>query len=344
MKPTTTEDILDLLDASFASAALGAAMETGLFWLLEKRPLNAAGVAAALGIPPVRCGYWLQILSAAGLLEPGPGGYRPSDTARGAILAAYSRESWALLAEEARERMPGLRDLPVHIRDAGSAWEALGLAPAKAYARMAEDPDRARRFTRMLCELHRPLAGALAESLDLDGVQRLMDLGGGSGVVSLALARRNQAPVATIVDLPHVCAAGRDVVREDPLRDRIVFHPADFLRDPLPAGFDMVLECDVGVYSETLFRKVRDSLNPGGRFVIVDQFAPGEGLAPPSRVAWAFEGSMIDPAFAFPTAGRICEWLREAGFHVLSEGPLASGSPSRGAGFEQVWLVIEARR
>ena len=49
----------------------------------------------------------------------------------------------------------------------------------------------------------------------------------------------------------------------------------------------MVLECDVNVYSEALFRKVWAALNPEGRFVIVDQLAPERGVAPPSRLHWA---------------------------------------------------------
>ena len=343
MKPTTTDDVLDLLDASFTSAALGAAMELGLFWLLESRPLDAAGVAQALGIPPIRCGYWLQLLCGAGLIEPSPRGYRPTETARSAILAVYSRDSWALLAEEARERMPGLRDLPLHIRDAGSAWKALGLVPSRMYARMAEEPETARRFTRMLYELHRPLADGLAESLDLGGVGRLMDLGGGSGVVSLALARRHPALVATVVDMANVCAAGREIARENSLEKRVTFHPADFFRDELPAGFDVVLECDVNLYSEALFRKVRDSLVPGGRFVIVDQLAPAEGVAPSSRVHWAFEGSMIDPGFAYPTAARIRGWLEKAGLRILSEGPFTPESASD-VGIGDGWTILEARR
>ena len=63
MKPTTTDDVFDLLDAYVTSAALGAAMESGLFWLLKEQPLDVAGVARALGIPINRCRYWLQILS-----------------------------------------------------------------------------------------------------------------------------------------------------------------------------------------------------------------------------------------------------------------------------------------
>jgi len=45
MKPETTEDIVELLDGYLISAALGAAMELGVFWLLAEKPLSASNVA-----------------------------------------------------------------------------------------------------------------------------------------------------------------------------------------------------------------------------------------------------------------------------------------------------------
>jgi predicted TPR repeat methyltransferase len=322
MKPTTPDEVLDLLDAPVTSAALGAAMELGLFWLVESRPLDASGISETLGISPVRCSYWLQVLSRAGLVEEGPKGYQPSQETRAAIMNVYSQESWALLADEARGRLAGFGNLPLHLREGGSSRQAAGAEPPAYVAQMAEDPERARRFTRMLYELHRAQAEALAQRLDMSGVIRLMDMGGGSGVASIALARRHPQLTATVVDIENVCTAGREIAAENLLDDRVTYHAADFLQDELPTGFDMVLECDVNVYGEDLFRRVRKSLNDGGRFVIVDKFAPAEGVSPPSRLHWALEGSLTDPDYVFPTAALVREQLEATGFSLLSEVPL----------------------
>lgn len=316
-------------------------MELGLFWLLEKNPLDNEGVARALGIPEQRCSYWLQLLSDAGLLEQVSGRYAPSSLARAAILEAFSHDSWALLAEEARRRSSGLRDLPLHIREPGSVWNVLGLAPPMYDAEMARQPELARRFTRMLYELHRPMAEELSGFLDLSSVNRLMDLGGGSGVVSMALLRRYPRLTAVVVDIANVCAAGREIAAENGLADRISYHPADFLREPLPSGFDTVLECDVDVYGPALFSKVRDALKPGGRFVIVDQLAPDEGAAPPSRGHWAFLASLRDPDFRYFSPGEISDRLTEQGFRIESTRPLP---PVRGVAtrFTRGMVVIDA--
>jgi SAM-dependent methyltransferase len=318
-------------------------MELGLFWLLEERPLQAQEVAAELGIAPIPCQYWLQLLSDLDLVEQGPRGFEVTSAARTGILDVLSQSSWALLAEEAREKLQGLRDLPADLRDSARARKAPETARPSYVAKMAEDPERARRFTRMLLELHQPLAEGLVEFLDLTGVDRLMDLGGGSGVVSLAFLRRYPRLTATVVDVANVCAAGREIATEAALEDRITYHAADFLRDSLPSGFDLVLECDVNIYSVSLFEKIRDSLSTGGRFVIVDQLAPAEGVAPRPRVHWAFAGSLVNSEFMYPTAGRIREQLERAGFRIASESRLPSAARPC-ARFTEGMYVLEARK
>jgi SAM-dependent methyltransferase len=341
MKPTTPDDVLDLLYGCNTSAALGSAMELGLFWLLEERPLDLQEVASALGIPPARCRYWLAVLAEAGLIQQGVRGYEPSATARTSILEVYDQNCWGLLAEEVRERARVLGDLPSQLREPGSVWKTLGLTPPMYLEQMRDDPDRARRFTRMLYELHQSLATELAGFLDLSEAQQLMDLGGGSGVMSMALARRFPEVTFTIVDIPNVCVAGRELAVKNSLEDRIAYHPADFLTDELPSGFDVALECDVNFYSDALFRKVRDALVPGGRFLVVDQFAPAEGVAPPTRLHWAFAGSLNQPEYAFPTAAQVRAQLEQAGFELLPDRPLPPGPIKR---MTEGMVVIEARK
>jgi len=343
MKPRAPNDVLDLMDAYATSAALNAALELGLFWLLAEQPLDAPAVAQALGIPAGRCQYWLQLLSTTGLVERGTGGYALSATARTAILQACSRDTWGLLAGDARDRFPAVLDLALHIREPGSTWEAQGLVPPDYFAQMVESPERARRFTRMLYEVHLPLAEALAESLDLTGVRRLMDLGGGSGVMSMALLRRQADLTAMVVDIANVCAAGREIAREESMEDRLTYQVADFVHDELPSGFDMILDCDVGAYSREMLPRLRAALNPGGRLVIVDQFAQEQGLAPETMPYphWAFLGSLENPDLSHPTVTEIQNRLTDAGFRLLSEATLPQKGTLR---WTEAWTMLEAGR
>jgi predicted O-methyltransferase YrrM len=325
VKLSTNSDIYMCLQAYTDSAALGAAMELGLFWLLAERPLTAPGVAQALSIPPTRCGLWLQLLEGMGLIDQGPDGYVPSSVARTAILDRYSQDTWAYLAEGEREQFRAACDLALHIQEPGPIKAAQEQTTLSYWEKLVHSPERARRFTNMLYEVHQALAAQVAEHLDMGGVRRMMDLGGNSGVVSLALLRRYPDLTSVIVDIENVCIAGRETVARNGAADCITFHAADFVRDELPGGFDLVLQCDVGVYSQDLYHKLWLALNRGGRLVIVDHFAPAEDVATPALLYWGFLDSLVDPDLRMVTAEQVGSWLVEADFHLLSEETLPGG-------------------
>jgi cyclopropane fatty-acyl-phospholipid synthase-like methyltransferase len=343
MKPETTVDILDLLNGYIASAALGAAMELGIFWLLAEKPLFAPDLAKALNIPFNRCYNWLQLLCKLGLLEDSPTGYVPSLVAREAILNAQSQHFWAFHAREDRERFMSVRDLALNIRTPMSAWEAPNLTPPDYFQRILKDPSYAASFTRMLYEIHIALAEQLADLLDLRGVNRLMDLGGGSGVVSFALLRKRHELTSVVVDVENVCQTGREIASENRLEKRITYLAADILQDDLPAGFDMVMLCDVGSFGDTLFRRIRGVLNLKGRLVVVDKFAPSETDAPPSRLSSAFLTSLEYPAqsIGFTTVETVRTRLQKVGFRDFSTTsvPHKDNLP-----WNLDWTVLEARK
>ncbi len=341
MQPRTTDDVFDLIDGYVPSAALGAALELGLFWRLAEHPCETDDVAQAMGIPKNRCRYWLQVLCSIGLVEHTSEGYTPSSAAHTTILNTYSQETWAFLAGEARDRFPAVYNLVSHIRHPGSSWAVQGLTPPDYFALLAERPERARRFTRMLYELHIPLANTVAATLDMRGVQRLMDVGGGSGVLSLTLLRHYPDLSSVVVDIAPVCAAGREIAHEQSMEDRIHYHAANFHRDALPSGFDMVLACDVGVYREELFRKLHSVLQAQGRLIVIDQFAGTDGVAPsPSPyVYWALLNALNNPDYCLVMPEEVRTRLKNAGFQRISEHLLPQQEMQR---WSNGWMVIEA--
>jgi SAM-dependent methyltransferase len=343
VKPETTEDILELLNGCIVSAALGTAMELGVFWLLAKKPLPATNVAQSLNIPLNRCHHWLQILCKLGLLENNAEGYAPSITAREAILNAQSLDTWAFQAREDRDSSLYVRDLALNISKPMSTWQTRNLTPPDYFQRIQEDPSYAASFTRKLCEIHRPLAEQLADLLNLQGVKSLLDLGGGSGVVSFALLRKQHDLTSTVMDIENVCQAGREIAAENKLEKRIRYLAADILQDALPSGFDMVMLCDVGSFSEILLRRIYDALKLRGQLVIVDKFAPSRTSAPPSRLTSAFLDSLENPAQSidFTTTEVVQTRLQQAGFRDFSVTavPHKDNLP-----WNIDWIVLEARK
>jgi 2-hydroxy-4-(methylsulfanyl)butanoate S-methyltransferase len=317
---STKEEVLALLNAPVASGALGAAITTGILWMLAEKPMTGEEVAQILNIPGKRGYYWLQYLQSFGILEIVPQGYIPSPVVHAAILDTYSRESWRHLVIDELEKDACVHGLTQLISAPGSLWTIQGLEEPKNYVdRMRASPERAREFTRMLFEVHQNLANKIADLLDLTGVERMMDLGGGSGVVSMALLRKYPGLTSTVVDIEHVCVAGREIADEEGFSERITYYSADFVNDELPSGFDLALQCDVGEYSAELLRKLHWSLKPGGRLIFVDHFSPAENLAPLTRLEWTFLDSLHDPNFSLPTMDEFIAQLAQAGFDVSDE-------------------------
>jgi ubiquinone/menaquinone biosynthesis C-methylase UbiE len=334
---------LQLLQGYIDAAALGAAMELGLFWLLGERPLTDAAVAEALNIPFNRCHHWLQLLCNLGLLEHRVDGYAPSIVARDTILNAQSQGFWAFYARELCDRYLCVRDLASNFGKPMSAWEMPALTPPDYFQQIVTSPSYAARFTRMLYEIHVPLADQLADLINLQGVTRLMDLGGGSGVASFALLRKRGDLTAVVLDVESVCQVGREMAAENGLERRISYVAADLLQDDLPVGSDMVLLCDVGLFDAAFFRKIYDALNADGRLVVVDKFAPTETDAPPSRLYGAFLASLQRPAASISriTADIATSRLREAGFggFSITRVPHEDNLP-----WNIDWTVLEARK
>jgi SAM-dependent methyltransferase len=343
MKPKTTEDILELMNGHIFSAALNTAMELGLFWLLADKPLSASGLAERLNIPLNRCYYWLQILCKIGLLEDTSESYVPSAVAREAILNVQSQDTWAFQAREDQDLFLYVQDLASNIGKPMSAWQVQNLTPADYFPPIENDPSYIALFTRKLYQIHSTFAEQLANMLDLQGVKRLLDLGGGSGVVSFALLRKYDKLTSVVVDIESVCQTGRVIATENKLEKRITYLAGDFLKDDLPTGFDMVMLCDVGFSSEILFRRIYDLLNPKGRLVVIDKFAPSRTSAPPSRLLSAFLTSLESPAWSidYITTDVVQARLQQTGFRDTSTTsvPHKDNLP-----WNMDWTMIEARK
>lgn len=343
MRPETTEDILELLNGYIVSAALGAAMELGVFWLLAEKPLSAPTVAQSLNIPLNRCHNWLQLLCKLGLLENSVEGFVPSIIAREAILNAQSQDTWAFQAREDRASSVYVRDLALNISKPMSTWQSEILPPPDYFQQLQEDPSYSALFTRKLYEIHIPLAEQLANMLDLQRVKMLLDLGGGSGVVSFALLRKRPELTSVVVDVESVCQVGREIALENRLDKRITYLAADILQDDLPAGFDMVMLCDVGLFSEILFHRIHAALNQKGRLIIVDKFAPSKTIAPPSRLASAFLTSLKYPAqsIEFTTTEGVQPRLQQAGFRDFS---ITTVPHKDNLPWNIDWIMVEAHK
>jgi SAM-dependent methyltransferase len=233
---------------------------------------------------------------------------------------------------EAREACPLLVDLARRLGRRGPVTS--DPVAIKDYVdKLREDPDRARRFTELLYELHARLAEMVADTVDLSATRRLLDLGGGSGVISLALLRRNPGLRVVVADIPAVCEAGRAIASRTEVASRISYLPIDFDDQEVPGGFDAIMTCDAQ-FTRRLLARIARALPEGGSYLIVDRsFDTG----PTQRAGLAsslFARSLVDPDHEFPTIEQVYGNLRAVGLEPAPYIELA----------RPLWKLIEARK
>ena len=160
---------------------------------------------------------------------------------------------------------------------------------------------------------------AVMNAVGTDGIQRILDLGGGSGAYSIAFARANPRASAEVLDLPDVIPLTQEYIRKAGLADRVHARAGDMLRDSLGTGFDLVLVSAIchmfsPAENRSLFQRARAALAPGGRLLVQDFILEPEKTAP--RFATLFSLNMLVGTVggASYSEQEYAGWLKEAGF------------------------------
>lgn len=184
------------------------------------------------------------------------------------------------------------------------------------------------RYLGGLASAARFLGAILARLIPLPrGSRRLLDVGGGHGLWAVAFCQQHPHLEATVLDLPAAVAAGREIVAETDVADRVRFEPGDLRTTPWGEGWDTVLIFNVlhnltEPEARAALRSAASALRPGGMLVVLDGENPGEPIT-----ANAAFGAML---FFLLSASRVWPeadlraWMTEAGFTHIRRRRLLS--------------------
>ena len=83
-------------------------------------------------------------------------------------------------------------------------------------------------------------APVLAQRCRSAGARLLLDVGGGTGLYSIALLQQNPGLRAIVWDRPEVLKVAGELADAHGVEDRLECRPGDMFADPVPAGVDVV--------------------------------------------------------------------------------------------------------
>jgi SAM-dependent methyltransferase len=176
-------------------------------------------------------------------------------------------------------------------------------------------------FERALYNMARPMAPFIADALALpeDRALRVLDVGGGHGGYSIALAQRYPRLTAKVFELPRVVPVTQEIVAQADVAERVSVQAGDFQRDDLGSGYDVVLLFGVlnGEPPEgrpALIAKAFAALKPGGRVVLRDAVLDDDRAGPPEAAIFALQMLLATDGGGLNTCDEWTRWLIEAGF------------------------------
>jgi cyclopropane fatty-acyl-phospholipid synthase-like methyltransferase len=311
---------LDLETAFIASRSVIAAERLLVFRKLHGRELSAAALGRRVGIHRRHCESFLDFLVFLGLLRKRKGLYHNSPLANRYFIQERSVDWTRFWSSECAKDYEALAVMEDAITSGRDWRQVLGRERKPDYQLVQEDPQWAREFTHALYDSHRSDADTLARNLDLSGHQALLDVGGGSGVMSIALARAHPHLKACILDFDFVCEATRSIIRRERMSGRVDTLVGD-MNEAIPTGFDVVMFWDIGHVEARVLKMAYESLPDGGMVVL--SFPPAGKAKTPSPNQFLREYLSVRPRRQ--TRLYTVSSLKAAGFRSVKHSPLGQG-------------------
>lgn len=303
---------IDIQKAFIVSRLVVAAERLQVFRLLHGKRMQADAIGRALKIHKSYLKAFLDSLVSLSLMRKAKNTYWNSPLAEKYFIQERSIYWTRQYSKECVDAYDALTVLEKALAS-GKSYESIARLHKPSYTEaMKRDRREAEDFTQMLFHLHQDDAEALANYLDLSKRRAVLDVGGGSGVMAIALAKKNPHLRACVLDIAPVCEVSGRNIRRAGLSTRVGTLAGD-IRRSLPKGYDVIMFCDIGPVSQQLVRNAYKSLPANGLLVVVDRYLSKDGTQPLDRLVEHFAGS----SFGLATWVDMVEAVKSCGFRAV---------------------------
>ncbi len=223
------------------SSILFAAVELELVDRLAEGPLDVETLARGAHASATGVARLCAALCALGILTREPDGRFAAPPASIRLLTRGGEASVApVLLYHQRHLMPLMARLAEAVRSARpqhAAWAfaSPGAATRHSYEELYRHPEEYQLFLEAMDRFGRGVGSEIGAAYDLSGVDRLIDLGGGSGRIACEMLAAAPNLTVEVIDLPVACAMAERAAAKAGVAERFRATAADLTR-PLPDG------------------------------------------------------------------------------------------------------------
>ena len=276
--------IIELIEAFRRSKTMFTAVSMGIFDLLHNSPNTAAALSAQLATHPVALEQLLDACAALGLLAKRDAIYSLTQIAETYLCGSspYSLDGYIRYSDEALYPMWGR--LADAVREGAPRWNQVFGVEGAIFSGFFRTEEAKQTFMRGMHGLGLTVSPKVVEAFDLSPFRRMVDVGGGTGHLTISACRRWPDLRGVVFDLPGVTPMAREMVEQAGLSRRIETIDGDFFTGDLPQGdlyaLGRILHDWTGEKCVALLRKIRHRLPSGGALLIMEKLLAEDGVGP----------------------------------------------------------------
>ena len=260
------EELYRMLIAPIKSKLLLTGIELKVFNQLSES-MSAETVAEALGTHSENTKLFLDGLAASDLLEKNDGLYQNTAVAQAFLVDGSPTFLGQMFAFQSQMWSATLNDLSKLVKE--------GPPPPSPEMDMGSEEMWAQ-FTVSLANYER--AGVAQQAVEVvlelpefSSFRKMLDLGGGPGLVGIAIVASHPNMKGVIFDRPAIIKVAETFIEEYEMEERMDVLAGDYNGDSIGEGYDLIWTSNTLNFArhdlDSLMKKIYDALNPGGVFI-----------------------------------------------------------------------------
>lgn len=309
------EALYRMIIAPVRSKLLLTGIELKVFNQLSK-PRSADAVAQTIDTHPENTRLFLDGLAACDLVLKKNGLYRNAPLAQTFLVEGSPTYLGQTLTSSAQLSLRGLDDLPRLVKEGplppppetDTDAEEMGVQSGESVDTIVsyERAGAAQQAVEIVSELP-----------EFPSSRKMLDLGGGPGLIGIAIVAAHPSMKGVIFDRPAVVKVAETFIKEYGIEDRMEVLGGDYNRDPIGQGYDLIW-ASAALYSakdnmDSLMKKIYEALNPGGVFISFSDGLTHERTKPEIMVLSCLSTALTGQDMAFDQSF-IADSMRRVGF------------------------------
>ncbi|MEA2051347.1 MAG: methyltransferase [Euryarchaeota archaeon] len=306
------EELYRMLIAPIKSELLLTGIELKVFDQLSE-PRSAEAVAEALGTHPENTRLFLDGLTASDLVVKLDGLYQNTPVAQAFLVENTTTFLGPILSITAQTFF-AINDLPKLVREGPPPPPSpeADMCSEQVWAQFAAAMANGER-----AGIARQAPEIASELSEFPSFKKMLDLGGGPGLIGIAIVATHPSMKGVIFDRPAIIKVAETFIKEYEMEDRMEVLGGDFNHDPIGEGYDLIWASSALSLAkddmDSLTKKIYDALNPGGVFLVLHEGLTYERTKPDAMVLSMMSMALTGQDMRFDQ-GEIADSMLRVGF------------------------------